>query len=240
MRRGNPKIPAGMQRAAGARAGGRREAARQVVRASPLLHFGHTVSYPLLLSRSAPAPASNGNTAAAPLFEPTTVGRCVCLLLACAGRSTQKAPSALVTAAGPGTYSGRRRPTERAPLPACPPPGCRFPLKHRIVLAPLTRCRAFGGIPQPNAALYYAQRSTEGGLLISEATVVSPQGFGYPCTPGIFTDVRVPATSNAPGPACPAWHHPALPCPALQRRQLACLPAGSLLAAVRVRGLHDL
>lgn len=33
-------------------------------------------------------------------------------------------------------------------------------LAHRIVYAPLTRCRAFNNIPQPNAATYYTQRAT--------------------------------------------------------------------------------
>ncbi|KAM0918145.1 hypothetical protein ACQ4PT_008789 [Festuca glaucescens] len=46
----------------------------------------------------------------------------------------------------------------------------RFDLSHRVVLAPLTRCRSYGSVPQPHAALYYSQRATKGGLLISEAT----------------------------------------------------------------------
>lgn len=37
---------------------------------------------------------------------------------------------------------------------------------------------------QPMMAEYYKQRATPGGLMISEATVVSPTGFGYPNTPG--------------------------------------------------------
>ncbi|RLM75240.1 hypothetical protein C2845_PM15G09380 [Panicum miliaceum] len=49
----------------------------------------------------------------------------------------------------------------------------RFQLSHRVVLAPLTRCRSYGYVPQPHAAVYYAQRATEGGLLIAEATGVS-------------------------------------------------------------------
>lgn len=48
-------------------------------------------------------------------------------------------------------------------------PGLDLP--HRVVLAPLTRCRADGkGVPSPSAAVYYAQRAAAGGLLISEAT----------------------------------------------------------------------
>jgi len=41
-----------------------------------------------------------------------------------------------------------------------------FQLSHRVVLAPLTRCRSYGYVPQPHAAVYYAQRATRGGLLI--------------------------------------------------------------------------
>lgn len=57
-------------------------------------------------------------------------------------------------------------------------------LQHRAVMAPLTRCRAPGAVPTPMMSEYYAQRATPGGLIISEATVVSPTGFGYPNTPG--------------------------------------------------------
>ena len=90
-------------------------------------------------------------------------------------------------------------------------------LEHRVVMAPLTRCRALNSIPQPAAATYYSQRATKGvrtqprlwlvaqvlqfvsvnervsrylcfglrlevwheqGLIISEATVMCPQGYG--------------------------------------------------------------
>ncbi|KAL3702058.1 hypothetical protein R1sor_020080 [Riccia sorocarpa] len=47
-----------------------------------------------------------------------------------------------------------------------------------IVLAPLTRCRSYGRVPQPHAILYYSQRTTPGGLLITEATGVSPSSDG--------------------------------------------------------------
>ena len=49
---------------------------------------------------------------------------------------------------------------------------------RRVVLAPLTRCRALGTVPQPAAAEYYSQRATKGGLMISEATVIAPEGHG--------------------------------------------------------------
>ncbi|KAM0847203.1 hypothetical protein ACQ4PT_055162 [Festuca glaucescens] len=63
----------------------------------------------------------------------------------------------------------------------------QFDLAHRIVLAPLTRQRSYGNVPQPHAALYYSQRASTGGLLITEATGVSDTAQGYPDTPGIWT-----------------------------------------------------
>ncbi|WP_176053381.1 alkene reductase [Paraburkholderia caribensis] len=64
-------------------------------------------------------------------------------------------------------------------------------LRNRIVMAPLTRARASSdGIPSPLAADYYAQRA-DAGLLIAEATNISPQGRGYAFTPGIFNDAQV-------------------------------------------------
>ncbi|XP_052194249.1 12-oxophytodienoate reductase 2-like [Diospyros lotus] len=68
-----------------------------------------------------------------------------------------------------------------------------FNLSHRIVLAPLTRCRSYGNMPQPHAAVYYSQRTTNDGLLISEATIVSETGLGYPESPGIWTKEQVEA-----------------------------------------------
>ena len=62
---------------------------------------------------------------------------------------------------------------------------------NRIFMAPLTRCRAeAGNVPGDLNAEYYQQRATA-GLIISEATSVSPRGFGYPNTPGIFTDAQI-------------------------------------------------
>jgi len=64
-------------------------------------------------------------------------------------------------------------------------------LANRIVMAPLTRCRIkHDGIPGPLQALYYAQR-TGAGLIISEATNISPQGRGYAFTPGIYTPAQI-------------------------------------------------
>ncbi len=64
-------------------------------------------------------------------------------------------------------------------------------LPTRIFMAPLTRCRASEGhVPNDLNAEYYAQRASA-GLIISEATSVSPCGYGYPSTPGIHTAEQV-------------------------------------------------
>lgn len=64
-------------------------------------------------------------------------------------------------------------------------------LPNRIIMAPLTRARAGAGrVPTPLMAEYYAQRAAA-GLILSEATSVSPQGVGYPDTPGLWSDDQV-------------------------------------------------
>jgi N-ethylmaleimide reductase len=64
-------------------------------------------------------------------------------------------------------------------------------LPNRVVMAPMTRNRAGpGNVPGPLNAAYYAQRAGA-GLIISEATQVSPQGLGYPGTPGIHSAEQV-------------------------------------------------
>ncbi|MFX5656504.1 alkene reductase, partial [Acinetobacter baumannii] len=64
-------------------------------------------------------------------------------------------------------------------------------LQNRIVMAPLTRSRAKAGdVPTELAAEYYAQRAGA-GLIIAEATQISPQGKGYAWTPGIYTESHV-------------------------------------------------
>ncbi|KAF3447390.1 hypothetical protein FNV43_RR12576 [Rhamnella rubrinervis] len=68
-----------------------------------------------------------------------------------------------------------------------------FNLSHRVVLAPLTRQRSYNNVPQPHAVLYYSQRTSNGGLLIAEATGVSATAQGYPETPGIWTNEQVEA-----------------------------------------------
>ncbi len=64
-------------------------------------------------------------------------------------------------------------------------------LANRIVMAPLTRNRAGpGNVPQALNVEYYVQRATA-GLIVTEATQVSPQGVGYPGTPGIHSAEQV-------------------------------------------------
>ena len=69
-------------------------------------------------------------------------------------------------------------------------------LANRIVMAPLTRNRAPGQLPNALMREYYRQRAnpaTGAGLIISEATQISPQGQGYLDTPGIHTPEQVAA-----------------------------------------------
>jgi N-ethylmaleimide reductase len=64
-------------------------------------------------------------------------------------------------------------------------------LPNRMVMAPMTRNRAgAGNAPTALNATYYAQRASA-GLLITEASQVSPQGVGYPRTPGMYSDEQV-------------------------------------------------
>ena len=66
-----------------------------------------------------------------------------------------------------------------------------LPLKNRLVMAPMTRCRAGEGeVPTPLMAEYYAQRASA-GLIVSEGTPVSAQGHGYLWTPGIYSAAQV-------------------------------------------------
>lgn len=64
-------------------------------------------------------------------------------------------------------------------------------LANRIVMAPLTRSRCDEeGVPTALHATYYAQRASA-GLIVSEATNISPQARGYAATPGIWTDEQI-------------------------------------------------
>jgi len=65
-------------------------------------------------------------------------------------------------------------------------------LKNRIVMAPMTRCRAIENTPNALMAKYYKQRSGA-GLIITEGTSPSPNGLGYARIPGIFNAEQVEA-----------------------------------------------
>lgn len=90
----------------------------------------------------------------------------------------------------------------------------KFNLSHRVVLAPMTRCRAINGIPNEALMEYYTQRSTHGGFLITEGTLISPTAPGFPHCPGIYTKEQVEAWKkvvdavHAKGAVifCQLWH----------------------------------
>src|SRR5208283_3863824 len=63
-------------------------------------------------------------------------------------------------------------------------------LQNRLVMAPMTRNRAVGNIPNELMAQYYAQRASA-GLIITEGTSPSPNGLGYPRIPGIYSAAQV-------------------------------------------------
>src|SRR4051794_19248887 len=68
-----------------------------------------------------------------------------------------------------------------------------YQLRHRVVMAPLTRMRAEKPslAPRPLNVEYYEQRATEGGLIIAEASPVMATGFGSPGVPGIYTEQQI-------------------------------------------------
>lgn len=87
-------------------------------------------------------------------------------------------------------------------------------LPNRIIMAPLTRRRATEEfVPTPLMAEYYAQRASA-GLILTEATVVTRNGIGYPKTPGIWTQEQAEgwkqitkAVHDAGGRIfCQLWH----------------------------------
>lgn len=66
----------------------------------------------------------------------------------------------------------------------------KLKLENRIVMAPLTRSRAIGNIPNDLMVQYYSSRATA-GLLITEGTSPSPNGLGYARIPGLFNSDHV-------------------------------------------------
>ena len=64
-------------------------------------------------------------------------------------------------------------------------------LANRMVMAPMTRCRAIeGNVPGPLSVTYYRQRASA-GLIITEGSQVSPMGVGFQRTPGIYSQEQV-------------------------------------------------
>lgn len=68
-------------------------------------------------------------------------------------------------------------------------------LKNRVVMAPMTRCRALKNVPNDLMADYYKQRSSA-GLIITEGTSPSVNGLGYARIPGIFNERQVSGWKN--------------------------------------------
>ncbi|MBK7587004.1 MAG: alkene reductase [Bacteroidetes bacterium] len=68
-------------------------------------------------------------------------------------------------------------------------------VKNRVAMAPMTRSRAIGNLPNKLIATYYAQRNNA-GLIISEGNAPSPNGIGYARTPGIYSDEQIEAWKN--------------------------------------------
>ncbi|UXI04175.1 alkene reductase [Photobacterium sp. TY1-4] len=64
-------------------------------------------------------------------------------------------------------------------------------LNNRILMAPLTRCMADDNLVPTDAMVEYYARRAESGLIISEATIIRPDGQGYPNTPGLYTPEQI-------------------------------------------------
>lgn len=71
-------------------------------------------------------------------------------------------------------------------------------LKNRIVMSPMTRCRAIGNVPNDLMAEYYKQRAGA-GLIVTEGTSPSPNGLGYARIPGIFSKEQVEGWKKVTG-----------------------------------------
>ncbi len=63
-------------------------------------------------------------------------------------------------------------------------------LPSRVVMAPMTRSRAIGGVPNDLMATYYAQRASA-GLIVTEGVAPVPDGLGYPRIPGLWSEAQV-------------------------------------------------
>ena len=79
-------------------------------------------------------------------------------------------------------------------------------LANRFMMAPLTRCMAGPGlVPTEQMAAYYGRRA-DIGLIISEATIIRPDGQGYPNTPGLYSAEQIAGWTVArSSPSCGTW-----------------------------------
>jgi N-ethylmaleimide reductase len=66
----------------------------------------------------------------------------------------------------------------------------RITLSNHLVMGPMTRSRALGGVPNAMMAEYYRQRASA-GLILTEGTAPSPSGLGYARIPGLFSAEQV-------------------------------------------------
>jgi N-ethylmaleimide reductase len=66
----------------------------------------------------------------------------------------------------------------------------KLQLKNRVVMAPMTRCRAIGNVPNELMEKYYAERASA-GLIITEGVAPSANGMGYARQPGLFSDAQI-------------------------------------------------
>lgn len=90
-----------------------------------------------------------------------------------------------------GTYRNSIYKVDLMPSLFDPLPIGVLEVPNRIFMAPLTRARATREhVPTPIMAEYYAQRATA-GLIVSEATAVSPRGMGWPYAPGLWSDKQL-------------------------------------------------
>lgn len=130
--------------------------------------------------------------------------------------------------------------------PAHPAPSLFDPVRigamdcpNRVVMAPLTRCRALPGSLAPHAlnAEHYRQRATA-GLIVSEATQVEPRGIGYMGTPGIHSPAQrdgwrlvTDAVHQAGGRiVAQLWHVGAVSHPDLQPEHALPVSASAVVA----------
>lgn len=120
-------------------------------------------------------------------------------------------------------------------------------IPNRIVMSPLTRRRAGQGrVPTELMAQYYSQRAGA-GLIISEATSISPQGVGYLDTPGIWSTDQTAGWKQVTGAVhreggrifLQLWHVGRISDPDLLDGALPVAPS-AVPAAGRVRGLRPL